>query len=1227
MKYNLSRWRLTQFLAIVFWISAVHLGYAQSVVNISGKVHNDVNGLVNNIVDGNGVDSGFIRVFLINDSTNKVVAKTFNSVGGEFSFDSVAPAPYSVRISTTNATVGLTPPAVTLPTNWVNTGEYFGAGTGNDNSVDGILHLDSVKISVTDVHLGIEQRPQTKVDTMTTFFGNVGGINFVTVDNFVFGGIDYHGGHMDSIRITAFPTHITTLRINGFDYTAATFPSGGVRIKSDYNGIPNGTIQIDPQDGIFLVKIPYTTIDNAHFEDLTPGAAYVPFSLQDSYTAQELVDYLTGAGVTVLNPQINSTCPLTARGKFNFFGSNSLGIDSGIVLTCGRVVTAGNSGPYGVNGPVGWFASTAFPVGTGIYAPGDAALDSLLASRGSTITTNDACVLEFDFVPAGDTIKFDYFFGSEEYPEFDCTNFNDVFGFFIYGPGYTTLTSIALVPGTDIPVAINSINNANPAGPDCTSMGPGSPFSQYYIDNQQINGKQLTYDGYTTVLSAIAAVNPCDTYHLKLAIADGSDASYDSGVFLKAGSLNSTGIVVKTFGGAGLETPFTNTVRGCPPGIVRISRNGGISQPVTIPLQFSGNAVSNVDYVSIPNSVTIPAGDSAVTIEIIGIPVFPPVGPKELVISAISPYNCNNGSPIVLSSDTIRILDSLYVKIKNPDTAICWGESVNLEVEADTVVDFHWTPVGGVNDTTAQNITVTPDSTTTYRISVKLPASLGCPESSDTVRIDVKHQPQVDLGSDIFTCADSVQLHAETNPSNPDESYSWTPAGMLNDPTIPDPVAQMGVNGMTTFILTVNPGAVGCDGKDSINVTMLPDHIDLLNGDTTVCEGTTLSFFVDGDDHFSYSWTPINGIVNDTVKNATLIAGQSGLYRVTASYPTCPAMSDSAYVEVQPIPKVDVGGDQTICSYDTLQLYASVMPSGYNNYAYEWLPTEGLNNPNIKNPVFSGNSNGVKVVRVSTPAGCEGRDSLFITIHPGDFLAVSPTDTGVCPPATLQLNASGGNTYYWQPETSLSDNEIANPVARPTTSTRYRLVSRSLAQCYDTVDVYVEVYPNAVIALPDSVQIWSGEGYQISPGGNAVYYSWFPPSGLSANDISNPIASPEVRTRYFVTAKTEYGCEVKDSIDVLVNTEAVIDAPNAFTPGSGANGIFKIEKRGFVQLKSFRVYNRWGGLVFETANVNKGWDGTFNGKPQPTGVYVYTIDAVKENGKPYKKTGNVTLIR
>jgi hypothetical protein len=236
-------------------------------------------------------------------------------------------------------------------------------------------------------------------------------------------------------------------------------------------------------------------------------------------TAAQLANALTGPGVTVSNATLN--CPGSANGTYTG-GSGVLGIGSGILLTSGSASA--------VNNPATYFESTDNNTG------GDADLSNLITG----LTTYDACVLEFDFVPSGDSIRFRYQFASEEYPQYTCTQFNDVFGFFISGPGYVGKKNIALVPNTNIPVAINSVNGGSATGlgniATCNAMGAGSPFPAYFV-NHAGSGAPPAYDGFTTILTAKAAVQPCSTYHFKLGIADASDHILSSGVFLQESSL------------------------------------------------------------------------------------------------------------------------------------------------------------------------------------------------------------------------------------------------------------------------------------------------------------------------------------------------------------------------------------------------------------------------------------------------------------------------------------------------------------------------------------------------------------------------------------------------------------------------------------------------------------------------------------------------------------------
>jgi hypothetical protein len=222
-----------------------------------------------------------------------------------------------------------------------------------------------------------------------------------------------------------------------------------------------------------------------------------------------------------------------ALGTFSNGNTTNLGLPDGIIMTTGIIDTVPSIGDS-----VGHFEST------DNGSLGCSILDSITGAQtppGST--TENASVLEFDLVPVGNIMEFQYVFASEEYPEFVCSNFNDVFGFFISGQdpvgGNYQKKNIALIPGTDLPVSINTINNGY-AGPnfnsfDCTSLA----YSTIYIDNEALQGTSIVFDGFTTVLTAKTSVVPGTTYHLKMAIADVGDGVYDSGIFLKAKSMKS----------------------------------------------------------------------------------------------------------------------------------------------------------------------------------------------------------------------------------------------------------------------------------------------------------------------------------------------------------------------------------------------------------------------------------------------------------------------------------------------------------------------------------------------------------------------------------------------------------------------------------------------------------------------------------------------------------------
>lgn len=245
----------------------------------------------------------------------------------------------------------------------------------------------------------------------------------------------------------------------------------------------------------------------------------------------DLANRLVGAGVTITGASLN--CPPGASGTFSTGAINDVGINNGILLTSGQVINAASM-PHvddetAMNG-----------------VPGNADLNKLLPPSPTPIQTYDACVLEFDLESIGNQVSFEYVFASEEYEEYYCSIYNDVFGFLVSGPNpaggpaYNDF-NIALIPSTSQAVSINSVGPASCglyAAPPHSLGSPGTGDPAFY---QNTSGAvTLQYDGKTVLMTAKVALKACQKYHFKLGIQDVSDNRLDSGVFIKEGSFKST---------------------------------------------------------------------------------------------------------------------------------------------------------------------------------------------------------------------------------------------------------------------------------------------------------------------------------------------------------------------------------------------------------------------------------------------------------------------------------------------------------------------------------------------------------------------------------------------------------------------------------------------------------------------------------------------------------------
>ncbi len=236
------------------------------------------------------------------------------------------------------------------------------------------------------------------------------------------------------------------------------------------------------------------------------------------------------------NITFNGNAPDIPNTQIGFFsgGSNIFGLESGIILATGQAQVA--EGPNNLGS-----AYIVLPEGEELMIEPD------LAQIIGPVAMRDVAKLEFDFLAQGDTLRFHFVFASEEYNEYTCSSYNDAFGFFISGPGITGnpnfengAKNIALIPGTNVPVGINTVNQgfAGSAGSNsiCNATSPNwAANSIYYVNNESNTNPNTTqFDGYTVSMEVKIAVICGEMYHIKIAIADALDDKNDSAVFLEA---------------------------------------------------------------------------------------------------------------------------------------------------------------------------------------------------------------------------------------------------------------------------------------------------------------------------------------------------------------------------------------------------------------------------------------------------------------------------------------------------------------------------------------------------------------------------------------------------------------------------------------------------------------------------------------------------------------------
>ncbi len=928
--------------------------------------------------------------------------------------------------------------------------------------------------------------------------------------------------------------------------------------------------------------------------------------------AQHLSQRLVGNGVTISNLRFTG-----GRGSAGFFkvtnAQPSLGIDSGIVLSTGYIKSGYTNNCHGIDNVAYDGIYGLNRASNSIGTAGDVDLANIIADN------YDAAVLEFDFVPTGDSIAFRYVFGSEEYPQYNCTEYNDVFGFYVSGPGIVGKKNIALVPGTNIPVAINSVNSGIVDPLDgtggnttiCGRMGPGSPFVNYYVNNS--TGQLIGFNGFTKVLVASAKVQPCQVYHLKLVIADGMDRLFDSGVFLEAKSLQSSGLHIQS------STPLTNSgkpymVEGCTSGGIWVKRQdrGNYAQQVT--LTYAGTAVNGTDVVTLPASVSIPVNDSGIFVPIVPIADHIAEGTETLKI-----YVSNSCFGSGLSfSDSIEIqikdFEQLHI-LPQSLTGVC---KTALQLRADSgYQSYKWTPAAGFSSDTSSHplLLSVPDSSLIVCVATKD----NC-VARDSVRITYKNlklkqkqdvQCRNGATGKIYLSAGAewvrpVKFWLNGTAQQTDSVFAHLPVG--------------------SYVAKIQD-ATGCIDSMVVSISLSPQflHFDSSIVTKAVCTDSLsggVSFMANGGT-LPYRFS-VNGSNMQVSSDFHLPVGSH--FAILKDANDC---RDTTYFQItyNNTLTINAGTDTAICKGSAVTLQASS-----NTTAVQWSPTTGLNSGAVTNPIAAPSASTVYTVTARS-GFCTKTDSIKVAIRSLP-VANAGQDTAICTGSSLRLNGSGGVVYKWLPDTYLNNATIARPQAKPQENITYQLVVTDQFNCTsaNTASVKVRIIPPVLASAGRDTAVAMGQPLQLSGkqlnDTTVTQFSWNPIIGLSDNKIPTPITKLYKDQTYSLTLRTREGCEGKAAVHIKVYQGPEIYVPTGFTPNKdGKNDVLRPIPAGIKTFKQFAVFNRWGQPVFRTTVAENGWDGKINGMVPLNETFVWTAEGIDYNNQLIQRKGTVVVVQ
>ena len=432
------------------------------------------------------------------------------------------------------------------------------------------------------------------------------------------------------------------------------------------------------------------------------------------------------------------------------------------------------------------------------------------------------------------------------------------------------------------------------------------------------------------------------------------------------------------------------------------------------------------------------------------------------------------------------------------------------------------------------------------------------------------------------------------------------------------------------LILSDNSGCQNSvTGLDTIKVDQLTAKLGV---SPAACIGSPFNFV----DSSTWYWMPPNSWVWNYDGITSTLSSPSHQVNTVGTFPVSLTVTNawgctatlSGSITIHPLPVVYTSPDTVVCVGDQATL------TGYGAAVYSWGPPETLSciacNPTNATPTVV-----TTYSVIGTDAwGCKDTSDVVVGLRTHTF-ANAWGDTTVCYGNTVPIFDTGGHKYTWLPPGGLNNSTIWNPLASPGSTVTYTVIAQLGGCIPDTDYVKVHVNPLPIVDAGEDQEVLAGTPVQLQATGyNIAAWEWTPRTGLSCHDCPNPDATVNTTTTYFVTGITQFGCRRSDSVTIGIYCHSKqVFLPTVFTPNNdGLNDVFYPRGAGISLIKSFRIYNRWGEMLFERTNFmpndeSNAWDGYYKGQYPRPDVYVYVVEAICSTGLPVLIKGDVTIVR